>query len=126
MEGLSLLGGIAKGIAAGRAMKIQREDKKEMTDIQKQLAQIQIQNAKIKQKELDLKNSLLQPFLAQLQAQQTEQATSKGTSEEPNFGASFEFGPNPYEPTKPGQSSGGGVTDMMAHQRFFAAYLTHF
>ncbi len=70
MTALNLFGGFLKGYGQTKLLEKDREDKKAMQDLQKQMLQVQLQNAKLKQKEVELKNTLLQPFIQQLQQQQ--------------------------------------------------------
>lgn len=58
-QGLSLFGGLAKGFALGRQQKIEREREAEMNDLKKQAAKVQMEAQKVALEEAKRKNKLV-------------------------------------------------------------------
>jgi len=75
MYGANLLGGLMKGYAHGKQQGLDREKEKEAFGLKKQLINLQISNAKSKQKELDIKNNLINAFIQNYQQKQQTQTT---------------------------------------------------
>lgn len=113
MTALNLFGGFLKGYGQTKLIEKDRKDKKALQDLQKRVLEIQLQNAKLKQKEVDLKNTLLQPVIQQFQQQQQaksleapESAKNVGipqVEDQPAFSSRFQ-----------GQ---GGLTSQMANMQ---------